>query len=330
MKSEQLRELQPTVVRILKNALAKDKLSHAYLFVGEKGTCTLECALWLIGEVINKGLDENSEEAISNCRRLAEGTYADCLILDGISKSIKKEEILAVQERFSKTALEKAGWKAYILNGADNATMEACNSLLKFLEEPQPDTLAILITDKQDHVLPTLVSRCQTLTFKQHPFESCYQECLKKGMDETDSYCLSHLVHNSTLAWEVSETEAYQLAVNLVKNFTKSFIEDPSYALFQVQSEGYQDKNRSLEREIMNWFIELLSLFYRDCILSDSLKEGWYKNAIEESRKNDLEFESLIRILLEGKDKFRQISLNPELVIDEMILKMKEVRKWKK
>ncbi len=330
MNTEQLRSLQPTVIRILENALAKDKLSHAYLFVGEKGTCTLECALWLIGKVINRNLDENSEEALSNIRRLEEGAYADCLILDGLNKSIKKDEILSIQERFSKTALEKAGWKAYILNGADNATSEACNSLLKFLEEPQPDTLAILITDKLDHVLPTLVSRCQTLTFKTQPFDGCYQECLKKGMDELDSYFLAHLVHNSEMAIQISETEGYQLAVNLVKGFVKNFAEDPSYALFQIQSEGYQDKNRSLERETMNWFIELLSLFYRDCILSEGLKESWYKEAVERSRKEDLEFESLIRILLEGKDKFRQISFNPELVIDEMILKMKEVRKWKK
>lgn len=330
MKSEQLRALQPTVIKILENALEKDKLSHAYLFVGEKGTCTLECALWLIGKLINRDLDENSEEALDNCRRLEEGTYADCMILDGISKSIKKEEILKVQERFSKTALEKAGWKAYILNGADNATTEACNSLLKFLEEPQPDTLAVLITDKQDHVLETLVSRCQTLTFRVQGFESCYEECLKRGMDEVDSYCLAHLVHNSKMAQDISESEGYQAALNLVKSFTKNFIEDPSYALFQVQSEGYLDKNRALEREILNWFIELLSLFYRDCICSEDLKENWYKEAVERSRKEDLDFEALIRIVLEGKDKFRQISLNPELVMDEMILKMKEVRKWKK
>ena len=97
-----------------------------------------------------------------------------------------------------------------------------------------------------------------------------------------------------------------------------------------MQSEGYLDKNRALEREILNWFIELLSLFYRDCICSEDLKENWYKEAVERSRKEDLEFEALIRIILEGKDKFRQISLNPELVMDEMILKMKEVRKWKK
>lgn len=330
MKTEELRSLQPTVIRILENALASDKLSHAYLFVGEKGTCTKECATWLIGQVINKGLKAESEEAISNLRRLEEGTYADCIVLDGISKSIKKEEILTVQEKFSKTALEKSGWKAYILDGVDNATTEACNSLLKFLEEPQPDTLAILITDKQDRVLPTLVSRCQTLTFRTQPFDRCYEECLSEGIDETDSYFLAHLIHNSKMALRLSEEEAYQIAVNLMKNFVQKFIKDPEYALFQVQNEGYQDKNRSFEREIMAWFVELLSLFYRDCILSNELKKGWYQEAIENSRKEGLPFESLIQICLEGKDKLRQISLNPELVVDEMILKMKEVKKWKK
>lgn len=60
-----------------------------------------------------------------------------------------------MQERFNKTGLERSGQKVYILNNAENTTPEALNSLLKFLEEPQgSDTLAILIVENQDWILP--------------------------------------------------------------------------------------------------------------------------------------------------------------------------------
>ena len=56
------------------------------------------------------------------CQRIAEANYADLILLDGASKSIKKDEILSLQERFNKTGLERSGQKVYILNNAENTT----------------------------------------------------------------------------------------------------------------------------------------------------------------------------------------------------------------
>lgn len=330
MKTQQLETLQPIVMTILENALAFDRLAHAYLFTGEKGTCKMECALWLAGKIVNRNTDEQSEQAKRNIQRIEQGTYGDLVILDGTTKSIKKDEVLSLQEKFSKTALEAAGVKIYILNNVDNATGEACNSLLKFLEEPSDDTFAILISDKQDNVLETLVSRCQTLSFKTQPAQLCYQECLEKGMDPMDSYCLSHLVHNSAMALEISESECYKTAVQIMKGFVYELIKDPSYALYLIQKDGYKDKEREAERETMLWLIDLLYLFYRDCCCASEPLQGWYKTALDASRKENLPFETLCMILLEQKDKCHQVSYNLELIIDEMILKMKEVIQWKK
>ncbi len=70
--------------------------------------------------------------------------FSDMIIVDGSEETIKKEDIMHIQEEFNKTALEATGKKIYILNRVENATADAMNALLKFLEEPASDVTAIL------------------------------------------------------------------------------------------------------------------------------------------------------------------------------------------
>ena len=105
--AERLQAQQPVVYQTLKHALMQKKLAHAFLFVGQKGTPRLETALLLAQSRICQHVHDGfaCEECI-DCQRIAEGNYADLILLDGASKSIKKEEIRSLQERFNKTGLE--------------------------------------------------------------------------------------------------------------------------------------------------------------------------------------------------------------------------------
>ena len=104
--AERLQAQQPVVYQTLKHALMQKKLAHAFLFVGQKGTPRLETALLLAQSRICQHVHDGfaCEECI-DCQRIAEGNYADLILLDGASKSIKKEEIRSLQERFNKTGL---------------------------------------------------------------------------------------------------------------------------------------------------------------------------------------------------------------------------------
>ena len=124
--AERLQAQQPVVYQTLKHALMQKKLAHAFLFFGQKGTPRLETALLLAQSRICQHVHDGfaCEECI-DCQRIAEGNYADLILLDGASKSIKKEELRSMQERFNKTGLERSGQKVYILNNAENTSRGA-------------------------------------------------------------------------------------------------------------------------------------------------------------------------------------------------------------
>lgn len=120
---------------------------------------------------INKTIDDYLKSIVcnnipfcnkcDNCLKIDKKNYQDLIVFNGYKQTIKKADILLIRQQFSKSALEKAKAKFFILLGCDNTTKEANNSLLKFIEEPISDTYAIFTTRNINKVLPTIRSRCQ-------------------------------------------------------------------------------------------------------------------------------------------------------------------------
>ena len=128
---------QPVAWKTLSNALRSRTYAHAYLFQGQIGTAKREMALLFAQSVFCP----HSKEGIACgecevCRRVAALEYADLSYIDGSETSIKKADVLRLQEQFSRTSLEISPYRIYIMDHAENATPDALNSLLKFLEEP--------------------------------------------------------------------------------------------------------------------------------------------------------------------------------------------------
>ena len=147
MVKDKLKEQQPIVYHTLKNALENSRLAHAYLFSGPGGSMKKDAAILLAQSLLCKGNTFACEEC-DLCKRVKAHEYADMIYLDGSEISIKKEDIKKLQKSFEKTALEKNGRKIYILDHVENATADALNSLLKFLEEPSGDMTAILLVEQ--------------------------------------------------------------------------------------------------------------------------------------------------------------------------------------
>ena len=76
----------------------------------------------------------------------------------------------------------------YVLDHAENATPDALNSLLKFLEEPGSDMIAILIVEQLDRVLPTIISRCQNIPFTPLRASQCYA-AVQEELEVLDAIC---------------------------------------------------------------------------------------------------------------------------------------------
>lgn len=329
MIKEKIIKTQPIVYRTLNNALINHKFAHAYLFSGVKGTPKKDTAILFVQSLVcEHTVDSMACEQCDTCRRIAEGTYADMILLDGTKESIKKESILKLQENFSKTALEKGGKKFYILDYAENATPEALNSLLKFLEEPSGhDTHAILIVDSIDRLLPTIVSRCQIIPFIPLKAENYYEEAIAEGMDKTDSYILGYLVKDIDLMRLVSENENYQIGLQVTKQFVEMLDQDLNKFLVWFETEILGSKEKDKDKEIFKYFLEISLLLFRDVVSGKVKDKSWYEEEVERLRKKDYAYEKIILILLEGKDKCSK-SYNLQLLIEQTIYQVKEVVRY--
>ncbi|MDR3249497.1 MAG: hypothetical protein LBS95_00240 [Mycoplasmataceae bacterium] len=94
-------------------------------------------------------------------KKIIENKFLDIVRIDCHQHTLKKEEVINIINKFSRSAQEKNNKKFYIIKNIENASKEALNSLLKFLEEPTSNTYAIFTCKNINHVLPTITSRSQ-------------------------------------------------------------------------------------------------------------------------------------------------------------------------
>ncbi len=169
----------------LTQSVVKDRLSHAYLFVGPSRVGKKKVALEFIKLLeCSKPQDKAGELSACgqcpNCVLIAKGFHPDILVVEvknrAISKGneqsekptksdeIKIEQIRELQHQLSLSPFS-APRKVVIIDDAERMTQEAANCLLKTLEEPSQKSLLILISSAWHRLLPTIISRCQMIRF---------------------------------------------------------------------------------------------------------------------------------------------------------------------
>jgi len=327
MTKEQFAKEQPVAYRILSHALRSQKIAHAYLFHGPKGTNKLDSAILFAQSLLCPHCDTNGFacEQCVECIRIKERKFADMIILDGSTVSIKKENILKLQHEFQKTGLEHTGKKIYILNYAENATSDALNSLLKFLEEPTDDMVAILLVEQTDRLLPTILSRCQMIPFQPLTFAACFQ-IAKETMGELDAYLISAMMHSPSGFKDVCESKEYAFAKQTWQEFLTAFLQSPYYGLAALLKAGVDNKKADGKR-YMRYLLEMLMLFYRDLIQKDTAcHDAFYTDMIKAYQEKAYPYAVLLEIALETNDKLWK-SVNLTLLCDQMVYRMKEAVK---
>ncbi len=178
---------QPHVVRTLTNALKHQKLSHALLFSGIKGTGKTTVARIIAKSLNCQNLMDGYEpcNACSNCVEISKGIFVDVIEIDAASnRGIDQIRDLIENLKF---APAKGKAKIYIIDEAHMLTREASNALLKSLEEPPSHVYFILATTEPNKLLPTILSRCQRYDFRrlEHPLIVKYlkEVCQKENYE---------------------------------------------------------------------------------------------------------------------------------------------------
>ena len=155
---------QDTVVRTLKNALIKERVSHAYLFSGIRGTGKTSTAK-LLAKAVNC-LNLQSGEPCNqckNCIKINEYSFMDIIEIDAASNR-GIDEIRSLREKIKFHPVE-GKMKVYIIDEVHMLTGEAFNAFLKTLEEPPGHVVFILATTEPQKIPLTILSRCQRFTF---------------------------------------------------------------------------------------------------------------------------------------------------------------------
>jgi len=161
---------QEHITQTLKNAIASNRLAHAYLFVGPRGTGKTSTAR-ILAKALNcvHGPTVNPCGECDVCREIAAGNSLDVLEIDGASNNgVEQVRELRENVRFAPT---RGKYKVYIIDEVHMLTTAAFNALLKTLEEPPEHVKFIFATTDVQKVLPTILSRCQRFDLRRIPSE---------------------------------------------------------------------------------------------------------------------------------------------------------------
>lgn len=157
---------QKHIIRTLQNAIRENKLSHAYLFCGPRGTGKTSAAK-ILAKAVNceQGMSGEPCNECDACKRITAGAVMDVLEIDAASNR-GVEEIRDLREKV-KYAPTEVRHKVYIIDEVHMLTTEAFNALLKTLEEPPPHVMFILATTEPHRLPATVISRCQRFDFRR-------------------------------------------------------------------------------------------------------------------------------------------------------------------
>ena len=317
---EYLKQYQPLCYRVFSSSLQDGRLNHAYLLAGEQGIPLKEIALYLAKSILCDHPSPLADDTCLTCHRVDAGTYTDLIVLDGESDSIKKSEIIDIADSFSKTSMEDKGVMIYIIHLAERTTSEAINSLLKFLEEPTPNTYAILTTQNQARILPTILSRCEIIRLNPVPRKDVLSRCAAMEIPSNKAELLSFFYNSGELIASKLEEESTEELFSLFDTLIATLSEDKARSIFLFESKLIPLCSNKAKAATL---IELLIILYRELL---NLKNGFELTLPSYTKKLKPLAEQDERILRKNLDFLLTVkteldwNINPSLLLDHIII----------
>ena len=294
-----LKKYQEIPYNIFKNALENNRFFHAYLLSGPTGTPIFEIAKFLSKCLLNNKHELKEEDNIIS-KTVENRTYPDLIIIDTKKEQVKIDDIRRIEDKFSQTSINQLGIKIYIINLIENLRPNEANALLKFLEEPLDNTYAILTTENEYSILPTILSRTEIVRFSSVNKNDLIDECIKLGVNKKDAEILTFFQNDASMIKEEIENEDYLEVKKYVENFINLLPNKEKLRFFVLN-----EINPNLKSKIqIRLFIDLLIVY---------LKEA-----------NKMKLKENI-IIGESKDKLNVIISNVNS-IDDAILKLMNYR----
>ncbi len=209
---------QEAIVHTLHNAVTLDKVAHAYLFSGPRGTGKTSTAR-ILAKALNCTHPERDArpcEECENCKTINNGRFMDLIEIDAASNT-SVDDIRDLREKVNYAPSQGTN-KVYIIDEVHMLSTAAFNALLKTLEEPPVHTIFILATTEIHKIPATVLSRCQRYEFRQIPLNYIIAQ-------------LKHIAENEELTFEME-------ALTMIARQATGSMRDAISLLDQIASTG--------------------------------------------------------------------------------------------
>lgn len=308
---DKYQEKQNIVYKVLKNAIVKNKISHAYLFETNGFPDAKDLAISFAKALLCPYNYTNHEKCVNctQCQNIDKNCFLELKIISPEGLWIKKEQLDELQKEFSMKSVE-SDKKIYIIENADRLNASSANTILKFLEEPNDNIIAILIADNAYQVLETIVSRCQIVSFKKFQLFA----------DESFSKKLQTLIN---IPDEIKEEEKLLEKIESIIQFVQ-YLETKELDCILFTQRLWHENISGKE---MNLFaFDILTLYYKDMI---NKKIGRNNNVFEDKdmidsiiEKNSLlDLNKKLKNIIDLKNQI-QYNANAVLLVDRLIIEL--------
>lgn len=165
---EELSIVKKNYINYINKIIESGHISHAYLIEIDNYDNDFDYVISFIKMILcNISYDKLTNFSSSIISLIDNNNYPDIKVIETETSTIKKNQLLELQKEYSNKSLLN-GKRIYIIKEAEKLNPASSNTMLKFLEEPEEDIIAFLITDNRYHVIDTILSRCQILTLKEN------------------------------------------------------------------------------------------------------------------------------------------------------------------
>lgn len=280
------KDKQSVAYNIMMNEINNDHISHAYLIDENNNNDSFNIVMAFIKEILCSKLDVNHRQVL--CKRIDDGNYPEIKIIEPDGMLIKKKQILDLQQEFSRSAFEGSK-RIYIIRDADKMRSETANSMLKFLEEPDNDIIAILMTNNFNNLLSTIISRCQVIRLNN---------------DNVD----------------VNDSELDLLVINFIKS-----IENNGVRTIMKEQELLFNTVLMKDRDkLLNVFDKMIDMYYDIMKINTGNKLIKFNNYLDiliniASKNTNNEILNKINFLVDAKETVKN-NVNVNLLVDSVII----------
>ena len=317
---DNFKDSQFVAYSLLCNAIDNNKLSHAYLIDGNNNQYAFDFVMAFVKKIICDDVELSESDKNNICLRIDEGNYTEVKIIETDSLIIKKEQLLDLQKDFSLSGVE-GNRRIYIIKDCDKMNKQASNSILKFLEEPNDNIIAILFTNNINNILSTIISRCQKITLVKENnnlsnsslinFANSFSINKNNFNSFINDESKKDLINNVIVFIKYFENNGLDTMISLKKLWYNSFStrDDSMFAIYLIVN-FYYDLLRykyNLDGYFFEDYIDLIKIYSQN----NTIDELLYKIDLTTSKYNDLKY-----------------NLNVNLLVDDMVIRMGECNEY--